>query len=245
MNRLTLVTGCSRGIGKEIALACKNSGYKVVANDFVKKESENEIREKFMSETGIPIYFWDVSNFEDCHNFIDRIEKEHSLPVDVLVNNAGIIKDGFMHKMPKEDWDVVIKVNLYGCFNMCHAVIGRMREREYGRIVNITSINALSGQMGQVNYVASKAGIIGITKSLALESAKKGITVNAIAPGYTATDMTNQIKEQIREEIIKTIPVGRLGKPEEIARAVLFLIDEKSQFITGETLSINGGGYLQ
>ena len=245
MERLVLITGGGRGIGKEIALKCKACGYSVVVNDFVAPERQKESAVEFLKETGIPIYYWDVSNFDDCHDHVQKIEKEHTKPIDILVNNAGITKDSFMHKMEKDSWDSVIKVNLYGCFNMCHAVIGKMRERNYGRIVNLSSINALSGQIGQVNYVASKAGIIGITKSLALESAKKGITVNAIAPGYTATEMTKQMKQEILDEIVKTIPVGRLGNPDEIANAVLFLIDEQSTFITGETLSVNGGGYLK
>jgi acetoacetyl-CoA reductase len=240
MNRLVLITGGTRGIGKSIAIACSDAGYKVVVSHY----GDDEAAQKFSDETKIPVYCWDVSKFDDCHKFVDEIEKKHG-SIDILVNNAGIIKDGFMHKMSRTDWDTVINVNLSGCFNMCSALIGKMRERNYGRIVNIASINALSGQIGQVNYVASKAGIIGLTKSLALESAKKNITINAIAPGYVETDMTNQIAENIRVAIAKTVPVGRFGKPEEISRGVVFLIDENAGFITGETLSINGGGYLQ
>ncbi len=238
MNRLALVTGGNRGIGKAICVALKEAGYNVVANHY-----NNDIP-GIEEECGIPCYEWDVSNFNDCHEKVNEIEKKHG-PIDILVNNAGIIKDGFLHKMTLEAWEAVLKVNLFGCFNMCHSVINGMRERFYGRIINIASINALSGTAGQTNYVASKAGIIGFTKSLALESIKKNITVNAIAPGYIETDMTNQIGPEIRKIIEKSIPCGRFGKPEEIARTAVFLASDNAGFITGETISVNGGAYMQ
>lgn len=238
MNRLALVTGGTRGIGRSICIALKNAGYKVITNHYGHSDATSD------SEYDIPVYEWDVSNFDICHERIKKIEEKYG-PIDILINNAGIIKDGFMHKMTLEAWESVMRINLFGCFNMCHAVIGGMRERQYGRIVNISSINALCGAVGQTNYSASKAGIIGLTKSLALESSRKNITVNAIAPGYIETDMTNQIAPEIRKEIEKTIPMSRFGKPEEIARAVVFLVDENAGFITGETISINGGAYMQ
>ena len=238
MNKLALITGGTKGIGKAICLALKEAGYKVIANHYGHQDVDIE------KEYGIPYYEWDVSNFDNCHTKVNEIEKAHG-PIDILVNNAGIIKDGFMHKMTLEAWEAVLKINLFGCFNMCHSVINGMRERSYGRIINIASINALSGTAGQTNYVASKAGIVGLTKSLALESSKKNITVNAIAPGYVETDMTNQISPEIRKEIEKSIPCGRFGKPEEIARTVVFLASDNAGFITGETISVNGGAYMQ
>lgn len=240
MSKVALVTGGTRGIGASIAKSLKNEGYTVVANF-----AHNEEKAKaFADETGIKVYKWDVANYEDCVAKVKQIESEVG-PVEVLVNNAGITRDAMMHKMPVENWDAVISTNLSSCYNMSKAVIEGMRDRNWGRIINISSINAQAGQMGQTNYSAAKAGVLGFTKALSRETARKGITVNAIAPGYIDTDMVADVPEKAMEGILAQIPVGRLGKPEEIARAVSFLAHEDAGFITGETLSVNGGHHME
>ena len=240
MTRLALVTGGTRGIGASISIALKNSGYTVVAsyakNDHKAKEFENE--------HGIKVFKWDVADFDSSMNGVKHLEDSLGRSVEILVNNAGITRDGMLHKKDIKAWQDVIDTNLTSCFNMCRAVINSMRDQKFGRIINISSINALSGQIGQTNYSAAKAGIIGFTKALALESASKNITVNAIAPGYIHTEMLDTIPQDVLDVLIKKIPVGRLGKPEEIARAVAFLASDDAGFITGETLSINGGHYM-
>ena len=237
MSKLAIVTGGTRGIGEAISVALKQEGYLVIAT----YHHNDAAAEEFKSRSSIPVKSWDVSNYSACTKAISAIESEFKQPVGVLVNNAGITKDRMLHKMEQQDWISVIETNLLSCFNMCHAVIGQMRKQNYGRIVNISSVNALTGQLGQTNYSGAKAGIIGFSKALALESAAKNITVNCVAPGYIMTDMVSRVPKDVLNDIIKKIPVQRLGKPEEIARAVAFLVNEKSGFITGETLSVNGG----
>ena len=241
MARVALVTGGSRGIGAAISKALKGAGYAVAASYAGNDEAAN----KFKGETGIPVFKWDVGDFDACAAGVKKVEAELG-PVDVLVNNAGITRDGFFHRMSKEQWSAVIRTNLDSLFNMTRPVIEGMRSRNFGRIIVISSINGQKGQMGQVNYSAAKAGDIGFVKALAQENANKGITVNAICPGYIGTEMVQAIDPKILEtKIIPLIPVGRLGKPEEIARAVVYLADEESgAFITGSTLSINGGQYM-
>jgi acetoacetyl-CoA reductase len=239
MGRVALVTGGTRGIGEAICVALKDAGYQVAAN----YGGNDESAKAFTERTGIPTYKFDVSDFDAVEASIAQIEEEVG-PVEVLINNAGITRDGTLHKMNFEKWDKVIQTNLASCFNTCHAVINGMRERGFGRIVNIGSVNGQAGQYGQVNYAAAKSGIHGFTKALALEGATKGITVNAVAPGYVATDMVRAVPEDILAKIIKTIPVGRLGEPEDIARAVMFLIADEASFITGSTLSVNGGQHM-
>ncbi len=239
MGRVALVTGGTRGIGEAICLALKDAGYRVVANYGGNDESARAFHER----TGVPTYKFDVGDFDAVQGAIGRIEAEVG-PVEVLVNNAGITRDGTMHRMTFEQWNAVIQTNLSSCFNTCRAVIEGMRERGFGRIVNIGSINGQAGQYGQVNYAAAKSGIHGFTKALAKEGAAKGITVNAVAPGYVETDMVRAVPEEVLAKIIKTIPVGRLGKPEDIARSVLFLVRDEADFITGSTLSINGGQHM-
>jgi acetoacetyl-CoA reductase len=241
MARVALVTGGSRGIGAAISKALKGAGYAVAASYAGNDEAAN----KFKGETGIPVFKWDVGDFDACAAGVKMVEAEIG-PVDVLVNNAGITRDGFFHRMSKEQWSAVIRTNLDSLFNMTRPVIEGMRSRNFGRIIVISSINGQKGQMGQVNYSAAKAGDIGFVKALAQENANKGITVNAICPGYIGTEMVQAIDPKILEtKIIPLIPVGRLGKPEEIARAVVYLADEESgAFITGSTLSINGGQYM-
>lgn len=241
MTRLALVTGGTRGIGASISKALQNAGYLVAANYALNDEAANA----FHKETGIKAYKWDVANLDECAAGIQKIKADFGQGVDVLVNNAGIIKDSMLHKMPKQSWHDVISTNLDSCFNLCHEVIPAMRDNCYGRIINISSINAQAGQVGQTNYSAAKAGILGFTKALARENASKGITVNAIAPGYIKSDMTDAVPTSVMEAIISQIPVKRLGFPEEIARAVVFLADEYAGFITGETLSINGGHHME
>jgi acetoacetyl-CoA reductase len=241
MSRIALVTGGTRGIGSAISVALKNAGYKVAAN----YATRDEVAEAFRAEHGIAVFRWNIADFEECQAGVKKVEAELGGPVDVLVNNAGITKDGAMHKMGAEQWDVVVQTNLNSCFYMSRAVIESMRNRGFGRIVNISSMNGQLGQFGQTNYSAAKAGMFGLTKALAREAAAKGITINAIAPGYIETDMTKGIKPEVMQTILAGIPVGRMGKPEEIARAVLFLAADEAGFITGETLSLNGGQYME
>ncbi|MDH3637557.1 MAG: acetoacetyl-CoA reductase [Gammaproteobacteria bacterium] len=239
MARVAIVTGGTRGIGEAISVALKDAGYSVVSIYAGNDEAAND----FNKRTGIPVYKFDVGDFDACQATVKQIEADVG-PVEVLVNNAGITRDGTMHRMDFEQWDKVIQTNLGSCFNMSRAVIEGMRERGFGRIVNIGSVNGQAGQYGQVNYASAKSGIHGFTKALALEGASKGITVNAIAPGYIATDMVRAVPENVLEKIIATIPVGRLGEASEIARAVLFLVAEDAGFVTGSTLSINGGQHM-
>lgn len=239
MARVAIVTGGTRGIGKAICIALKDKGYKVAAN----YGGNDERAKQFTDETGIPAYKFDVSDFQACQEGVAKVTADLG-PVDVLVNNAGITRDGTMHKMTYEMWKEVIDTNIGSCFNMCRAVIDSMRERNFGRIVNIGSINGQAGQYGQVNYAAAKSGIHGFTKALAQEGAGKGITVNAIAPGYIDTDMVAAVPANVLEKIVARVPVGRLGKASEIARGVVFLVDDEGGFITGSTLSINGGQHM-
>ena len=238
MSKITIVTGGTRGIGAAISIALKNSGYHVIAN----YNSNDQSALEFNALHGIIVKKWDVGDYNACISSVQAIEEELGKPVSILVNNAGITRDSMMHKMSVEDWNLVINTNLSSCFNMSHAVINSMRKHSYGRIVNISSINGLTGQLGQTNYSAAKAGIIGFTKALARESATKSITVNAIAPGYINTEMVASVP--LIENIIKQIPIGRLGEPYDIARAVKFLVSENAGFITGEVLSINGGHHM-
>jgi len=239
MSRVALVTGGTRGIGEAICLALKEAGYTVVAN----YGGNDEAASKFAEATGIPVFKFDVADYEACQSSVAQIENEVG-PVEVLINNAGITRDGTMHKMNFEQWNAVIQTNLTSCFNMCHAVLNGMRDRGFGRIVNIGSVNGQAGQYGQVNYAAAKSGIHGFTKALAQEGAARGITVNAIAPGYIATEMVRAVPENVLEKIIQRIPIGRLGEASEIARGVAFLVSDDAGFITGSTLSINGGQHM-
>jgi acetoacetyl-CoA reductase len=240
MARVAVVSGGTRGIGAAVSRALAKAGYRVAAV----YHGNDEAAAKFKSETSIPVYKWDVSDYEACAAGLAKVSADLG-PVEVLVNNAGITKDAMLHKMKPEQWYAVINTNLNSLFNMTRPVIEGMRERGFGRIVNISSINGLKGQMGQTNYSASKAGDIGFSKSLAQENAKKGVTVNVIAPGYIATEMVEAIPKDVLEKtILPLIPVGRLGKVEEIARCVLFLVSEDAGFITGATLSVNGGQFM-
>lgn len=240
MARVALVSGGTRGIGEAICIALKAAGYKVAAS----YAGNEEAAAKFTAATGIASYKWDVSDYAACAAGIAKVEADLG-PVDVLVNNAGITKDAMFHKMTPDMWNAVISTNLSGLYNMTHPVWGGMRERKFGRVISISSINGQKGQMGQVNYSASKAGDIGFSKALAQEGAKAGITVNVICPGYIGTDMVKAIDEKVlNERIIPQIPVGRLGTPEEIARCVLFLASDDAGFITGSTISANGGQYF-
>lgn len=237
MGRLAIVTGGTRGIGASISMALHNLGYKVVAS----YASQSETAKAFHAETGIYVKKWDVSCYASCAKAVEEIEEKFEQKIAILVNNAGITRDSMLHKMEPSDWQDVINTNLTSCFNMCRAVINSMRGESFGRIVNISSVNGIAGQAGQTNYSAAKAGVIGFTKALARESASKNITVNAIAPGYIMTEMVAKISSEILDKIIALTPIPRLGKPEEIARAVAFLVDDEAGFITGETISINGG----
>ncbi len=239
MARVAIVTGGTRGIGEAISIALRDAGMKVAAN----YAGNDERARTFSEQTGIAVYKWDVSDFEACQEGARKVEAELG-PVDVLVNNAGITRDTTIRKMTEQQWRDVIDTNLGGCFNMAKAVFDGMTARKYGRIVNIGSINGQAGQYGQVNYAAAKSGIHGFTKALAQEGARFGVTVNAIAPGYIDTDMVAAVPEDVLQKIVAKIPVGRLGKPEEIARAVAFLADENGGFVTGSTLSINGGQHM-
>jgi acetoacetyl-CoA reductase len=239
MARVAIVTGGTRGIGEAISTGLKNAGYKVAAN-----YAGNDARARaFGEKTGIAVFKWDVCDYDQCQQGVTKITAELG-PVDVLVNNAGITRDATMRKMGRQGWDEVIDTNLGGCFNMAKAVWDGMLERSFGRVVNIGSINGQAGQYGQVNYAAAKSGIHGFTKALAQEGAAKGVTVNAIAPGYIDTDMVSAVPPNVLEKIVARIPVGRLGKAGEIARAVLFLVADEGGFITGSTLSINGGQHM-
>ncbi|MCG6114691.1 MAG: beta-ketoacyl-ACP reductase [Mesorhizobium sp.] len=239
MTRVALVTGGSRGIGASISLALKEAGYKVAAN----YAGNDEAAAKFHEATGIPVFKWSVADYEACAAGIAKVEAELG-PVDVLVNNAGITRDAMFHRMTPDQWREVIDTNLSGVFNMTHPLWSGMRDRKFGRVITISSINGQKGQAGQANYSAAKAGDIGLTRALAQEGARAGITVNAICPGYIATDMVMAVPEKVREAIIGQIPVGRLGEPEEIARCVVFLASDEAGFITGSTLSANGGQYF-
>ena len=239
MGRVAVVTGGTRGIGEAVSIALKDAGYTVAAN----YGGNDEAAAKFKADTGIDVFKWDVGDFDACGEGIAQVEAALG-PVEILVNNAGITRDAMLHKMSKEQWDDVINVDLTSVFNMCRHLIDGMRERGFGRIINMTSINGQKGQMGQTNYSAAKAGMIGFTKALAQETARKGITVNVIAPGYINTDMVAAVPEKVLEGIIATIPVGRLGEPEDIARGVVYLAADDAGFITGSTLTINGAQYI-
>ncbi len=239
MGRVALVTGGTRGIGKAISIALRDNGYSVAAS----YAGNEEAAAAFTAETGIAAYKWSVADYDACVEGIGRVEGDLG-PVEVLVNNAGIARDSMFHKMTPESWNAVIDTNLSGLFNMTHPVWGGMRSRGFGRVINISSVNGQKGQMGQANYSAAKAGDIGFTKALAQEGAFKGITVNAICPGYIATEMVMAVSEKIRDAIIAQIPVGRLGEADEIARCVVFLASDEAAFITGSTLSANGGQYM-
>ncbi|MCB9983195.1 MAG: acetoacetyl-CoA reductase [Rhodospirillales bacterium] len=239
MNKVAIVTGGTRGIGKEISEGLIAEGYKIAAF-----YADNDAAAKaFKEKTEAKTYKVDVADLPACEKAVAKVERDLG-PVGVLVNNAGITRDGMLHKMPEENWHVVIETNLTSCYNMCRAVITGMRDRGAGRIINISSINGQKGQLGQANYSAAKAGMLGFTKALALESARKGITVNAICPGYIKTEMTESMDSAVLESIVKQIPVGRMGTPKEIAALVSFLASDKAAFITGATLSANGGQYM-
>lgn len=239
MSHTAIVTGGTRGIGAAISVALSEDGHKVAAT----YAGNDEAAEAFKTETGISVYRFDVADFDQCAESVAKIETDLG-PINILVNNAGITRDGTLHRMDFEQWNAVLQTNLSSCYNMCRNVIDGMRERGFGRIVNIGSVNGQAGQYGQVNYAAAKSGIHGFTKALALEGAAKGVTVNAIAPGYVDTDMVRAVPEKVLEKIIATIPVGRLGYARDIARAVQFLVADDATFITGSTLSINGGQHM-
>ncbi|ABC64548.1 acetoacetyl-CoA reductase [Erythrobacter litoralis] len=239
MGRVAIVTGGTRGIGAAICNRLKRQGHTVIAN----YAGNDNAAKKFSDETGIATARWDVGDHEACLEGCAAIEADHG-PIDIVINNAGITRDGTLHKMSFDDWNDVMRVNLGGCFNMAKATFPGMRERGWGRIVNIGSINGQAGQYGQVNYAAAKSGIHGFTKALAQEGAKFGVTVNAIAPGYIDTDMVAAVPEAVLEKIVAKIPVGRLGMAEEIARGVAFLTSKNGGFVTGSTMSINGGQHM-
>ncbi|MCZ6448934.1 MAG: acetoacetyl-CoA reductase [Alphaproteobacteria bacterium] len=240
MAGVALVTGGTRGIGAAISVALKEAGYGVAAT----YGGNDDAAAAFKDETGIAVYKWDVGDFEACKAGVDRVEADLG-PVEVLVNNAGITRDGMLHRMAPENWRAVLTTNLDSLFNMTRNVIEGMRGRGYGRVISISSINGQKGQMGQSNYSAAKAGLIGFTKAVAQENAFKGITVNAIAPGYIGTEMVLAVPEEVlKTKILPHIPAGRLGEPEEVARCVVFLASQDAGFITGSTLSVNGGQYM-
>ncbi len=237
--KIALVTGGTRGIGASISKYLQKHGFHVIAN----YNSNDEAAKQFKKETGCDVVKFDVSNFNDVQKKIGDILAEHGA-IHAVINNAGITKDAFLHKMNEQDWDDVIATNLKSVFNVCRVVVPSMREQEYGRIVNISSINAQKGQFAQTNYCAAKAGLIGFTKALALESARKNITVNVVCPGYIETDMTGAIPAEILTEIVKGIPAGRMGKTDEIGALVGYLVSEDAAYTTGATFSVNGGQYL-
>ena len=240
MGRVALVTGGTRGIGAAICRALDGAGYSVAAS----YAGNDEAAARFTDETDIPAFKWDVSDFAACKEGVAAVEAKVG-PVEVLVNNAGITRDGMLHKMSLEQWQLVVNTNLNSLFNMCRQVIEGMRERNFGRIVTISSINGQKGQVGQTNYCAAKAGEIGFTKALAQENARKGITVNAICPGYIGTEMVRAVPQEVLEkQVLPMIPVGRLGEVEEVARCVLFLVADEAGFITGSTLTANGGQFM-
>jgi acetoacetyl-CoA reductase len=240
MSRVALVTGGTRGIGAAISKALKAADYRVAAT----YAGNEEAAQKLKAETGISVYKWDVSSYAACANGIKQVETDLG-PIDVLVNNAGITRDAMFHRMKPEQWNEVITTNLGSLFNMSHQVFAGMRDRKFGRIINIASINGQKGQMGQVNYSAAKAGEIGFTKALAQEGARAGVTVNAVCPGYIATDMVKAMSQDVlQKNVLPQIPIGRLGEPEEIARCVVFLASDDAGLITGSTLTVNGGQYF-
>lgn len=239
MNHVAVVTGGTRGIGRAISEALIADGMKVAAI----YRGNDEAAQKFRDETGQDTFKFDTTDLEGCMKGVAEIEEKLG-PVTVLVNNAGITRDGVLHKMSAENWHMVIEANLGSCFNMCRAVIPGMRERGYGRVINNSSINGQKGQFGQTNYCASKSGIIGFSRALAQESAAKGITVNVVCPGYINTEMTAAMNPDILAAVVKQIPVGRLGKPEEIGNIVSMLASEKASFITGATIAVNGGQHM-
>lgn len=238
MSRVAVVTGGTRGIGYAISVELKMRGYLVAAN----YGGNDEAAHKFEAETGIPVYKWDVGDYESCAAGLKRVETALG-PVSIVVNNAGVTRDAMLHRMTPAQWREVIRVDLDSMFNMTQPVINGMRDRNYGRIIHISSVNGQKGQLGQTNYSAAKAGVIGFSKALAQENARKGITVNCIAPGYIDTEMVAAVPEKVLEGIIAQIPVGRLGRPEEIAKCVAFLASDDAAFITGATLNANGGQY--
>jgi acetoacetyl-CoA reductase len=239
MARVAVVTGGTRGIGEAISIALKNAGYTVAAT----YAGNDERAKAFSDRTGVKAYKWDVASFDECVAGIKQVEADLG-PVDVIVNNAGITRDATMKKMNRQAWDEVLDTNLGGCYNMCKAAWYGMLARSFGRIVNIGSINGQAGQYGQVNYAAAKSGIHGFTKALAQEGAGRGITVNAVAPGYVDTEMVRAVPKDVLEKIVARIPVGRLGKAEDISRTVVFLVADQADFITGSTLSVNGGQHM-
>ncbi len=239
MSRVAVVTGGTRGIGRAISATLSQAGYTVAATYFGNDQAAQECAQSL----GVKVFKWDVADYASCEAGLAQVEREVG-PVDVLVNNAGITRDTVIHKMDEAMWQAVIHTNLDSVFNMCRIVVPGMRDRGYGRIVNISSINGQKGQMGQTNYSAAKAGVIGFTKALAQETARKGITVNCIAPGYIDTDMVAAVPEKVLEGIISQIPVGRLGRAEEIAHCVMFLADERAGFVTGSVVTANGGQYI-
>jgi acetoacetyl-CoA reductase len=239
-DRVALVTGGTQGLGAATCRALQEHGFRVAASYL---GEHRERAEAFREESGIPVFAWDVADREACRKGVAEVEEALG-PVEVLVNNAGVNRDGMFHRMDPEDWDAVIRVDLGSMFNMCRQVIGGMRERGYGRIVNLSSVNASKGQVGQTNYCAAKAGVEGFTRALALESASKGITVNALAPGYADTPMVAKVPDEIMERIVEQVPLHRLAEPREIARCVRFLVSEEAAFITGEVLAVNGGLHM-
>ncbi len=234
------MTGGTRGIGAAIARQLQAAGNAVA----VVYHGNDAAAEAFRKDCGIPVYKWNVADFASCESGVAAVQRDLGGPIDVLVNNAGITRDVVLHKMTAEQWREVIDTDLTSCFNMCRVLVPSMRERSFGRIINVASINGQKGQFGQANYAAAKAGMLGFTKALALESAAKGITVNAVAPGYIGTDMVAAVPKDSMARILAQIPVGRLGQPEEIARIVAFLASDAAGFITGSTLSANGGQYM-